>query len=58
MGSKHFIENLFFDDQQHSYLNSSSVVTSVVASDPSLATVNMTDRKFTNAVKQNRQAKR
>lgn len=58
MGSKHFIETLFFDDQQHSYLNSSSVVTSVVASDPSLATVNMTDRKFTNAVKQNRQAKR
>ena len=58
MGSMHFIETIFFDDQQNSYLNSSSVVTTILASDAQLATVNMTDRKFTDAVRQNRQAKR
>ena len=58
MGSKHSIETLFLDDLQISYLNSSSVVTSVIASDSRLAFVNMTDSKFTDAVKANRQAKR
>lgn len=58
MGSRHLIETLFLDDQQTSYLNSSSIVTSVVASDTHLAFVDVTDRKFTDAVKANRQAKR
>jgi hypothetical protein len=58
MGSRHYIETLLLDDQQTSYLNSSSVVTTVIASDTNLAFVNMTDRKFTDAVKANRYSKR
>jgi len=33
MGSKHYVETVFFDEQQVSYINSSSVVTTVISSD-------------------------
>jgi hypothetical protein len=58
MGTKQCIETFFFDDQQTSYLNSSSVVPTVAASDLNLAVVNMTNRKSTDAIQANRNSKR
>jgi len=57
-GSQHTLETTFFDENLNAFYNSSSLISKVTSSDSNLARIDYIDRLYTEAVSNQRYAKR